>query len=341
MKRKYRLLIILLIVSAGTLVWLFRFTRSENTSPMGNSPESSSIGQKSNSFSSGKRNHTIQKNPLESAARKVQREWQTKHDVEEANNEWRAPINFYGKVVDENDNLVQGVDIDFSWNNLSGSPSRKTNSDAHGLFSLEGEQGKFLSVRVNKDGYYAYKPFGEGFFYAGENQNFIPDPNSPVVFHVRKKGEAEPLVRFRKTFHVPKDGTPVVIDLATGTQEVKQTSLKVECWTNDEGKRSGEKYDWKCRISVPGGGLQFYNEEFPFLAPDMGYIPTDEIDMTVKPNLSWGAEVERHYFIHTADGKFGRLIFRMIAGGDHFCLIESYWNPSGSRNLEFDPSMHH
>ncbi|MDQ6632647.1 MAG: hypothetical protein M3Y82_12990, partial [Verrucomicrobiota bacterium] len=114
-------------------------------------------------------------------------------------------------------------------------------------------------------------------------------------------------------------------------------SLKIECWTSDSGKKSGEKYDWKCRISIPGGGLQIYSEEFPFHAPENNYVSTDEIDMTVRSDAGWQVDVERKYFIHTSDGKFGRIVFGMVAGGDHFCVIESYLNSLGSRNLEFDP----
>jgi hypothetical protein len=38
--------------------------------------------------------------------------------------------------------------------------------------------------------------------------------------------------------------------------------------------------------------------------------------------------------MQVADGRYGRMTFSMIAGGQHFCMIDSVLNPSGSRNLE-------
>jgi hypothetical protein len=69
------------------------------------------------------------------------------------------------------------------------------------------------------------------------------------------------------------------------------------------------------------------------LAPENGYIPTNEIAMPVDdPN--WKSDVDVRFYYLLADGHYGRMKFSMVAGGDHFCLIESYLNPTGSRNLE-------
>ena len=52
--------------------------------------------------------------------------------------EWRFPINFWGKVVDENDRPIEGALVDFYWNDLSraGTSRVKALSDANGFFSL-------------------------------------------------------------------------------------------------------------------------------------------------------------------------------------------------------------
>ena len=51
----------------------------------------------------------------------------------------------------------------------------------------------------------------------------------------------------------------------------------------------------------------------------------------------WQPQAERSYFLKLANGCYARIEFKMIAGGDHYFKIESYLNPSGSRNLEYDP----
>jgi hypothetical protein len=114
------------------------------------------------------------------------------------NSEWRMPISFYGRVVDENDRPIPTVKVEFSWTDLSsaGNSTSATLSDSAGTFSLEGQAGRVLQVDVSKDGY--YKPRNErlkSFDYAGfwESTYHEPDPARPVIFHLRSKGKSEAL----------------------------------------------------------------------------------------------------------------------------------------------------
>ena len=109
--------------------------------------------------------------------------------------------------------------------------------------------------------------------------------------------------------------------------------LVVQCWTNDQGKRSGEKYDWRCILAIPGGGIVATDEEFPFSAPEIGYKPMLEISMPAD-RTNWNSQVDLKFYYRLADRRYGRMTFSMIAGGQHFCMVDSFLNPSGSRNLE-------
>lgn len=252
--------------------------------------------------------------------------------------EWRVPLNFYGKVVDENGTPVANADVIFGWNNLYGSPEKKVKTRDDGTFSLEREQGKVLMVKASKDGYYASKANPPYFFYSGETVNFKPDPMNPVIYHLRKKGVADQLIVVKRNLRVSREGVPLRLDLEEGqTQAVGDAVLQVECWTKDLGKRSGEHYDWLCRISIIGGGLIESTNEFDFLAPESGYKENYEIQMFESQTTGWKNDVEKRLIYKLPNGMYGRMTFAMIAAGDHFCMIESYLNPSGSRNLEFDP----
>ena len=112
--------------------------------------------------------------------------------------------------------------------------------------------------------------------------------------------------------------------------------LRVECWMRP--KVGTWKFDWRCRITVVHGGLQGYTEEFPFQAPLDGYKSFDEVNMPLSLGDKWGDRAKRSYFLHLASGNYGRMNFEIIPGGDGFFLLDSYVNPSGSRNLEFDPN---
>lgn len=115
--------------------------------------------------------------------------------------------------------------------------------------------------------------------------------------------------------------------------------LIVECWTDDQGKGRGKKYDWRCSITVPGGGLQASTNEFEFLAPLEGYKLQDEIIMPANMEVGWGRNAERKYLLKLGNGNYARIKFKMIAGGGHFFYIQSCMNPSGSRNLEYDKAV--
>jgi hypothetical protein len=262
-------------------------------------------------------------------------------------NEWRTPIAFYGKVVDETGMPVQGVQVDLGCNDLSvsGTSNYQTTTDASGLFSITGIKGKLLSVSLSKGDYYVSKQDNHYFTYAGENVNFVPDFRNPVLFHLRRKAEGAPLIHIQglmggaKNFRIAKDGTALEISLTTGqTTSIGQGDIRVQCWTDDQGKSPGEQYDWRCRISVPGGGILQDTNEFPFQAPLDGYQQFDEINMPARLEKGWQRSAGRSYFVKLGSGNYARMTFEMIAHGDHFCQLECFLNPSGSRSLEGDPA---
>jgi hypothetical protein len=272
---------------------------------------------------------------------------QQQEGLEMDQDQWRTPINFFGRVLDENERPVEKASIHFEWNDLSdkGTSENRTSSDAEGLFSLTGRTGKGMSLTITKDGYYTPEESRyPSFEYGNPYRHFVPEPDKPIVFHLRKKGTAEPLIHIQATlggskdFIISRDGTPVEISLKTGkAAPVGHGDLKVECWTDDRGKTPGQKYDWKCRITVPNGGILPYVNEFPFQAPLDGFQTSDEINMPATMDQAWVRDAKRSYFLKLANGDYARINFEMIAAGGHFFSIESFLNPSGSRNLEFDP----
>ena len=73
------------------------------------------------------------------------------------NFEWKQPIDFYGKVLDEHEQPVANARVRFVWNDLSptGTSEAETATDSSGLFSLRDKRGKGLSVYVSKEDYYS------------------------------------------------------------------------------------------------------------------------------------------------------------------------------------------
>lgn len=253
--------------------------------------------------------------------------------------EWRTRIEFYGKVVDESGSLVTNARVDFSCNDVSvnGTSTYHRTSDTNGLFSIAKIRGKLLVVSVSKEGYYSSRADTSAFCYAGEHSNFVPNRAKPELFHLRRIGKAEPLVYVKRNFRMKGDGDPVQISLRSGKVVVqREADFRLQCWMNQNP--GNWKYDWRYRLTVIGGGLQEYTNEFPFEAPLEGYKPFDEVGMPVSLGDKWAPSTRKSYFLRLADGSYDRLNLDVIPGGDHFFEIESFLNPSGSRNLEFDPN---
>lgn len=258
-----------------------------------------------------------------------------------------TPISFVGKVVDEKGEVVSDATAEWRANDNPEPGGMGTNgsvrSDEQGRFRINAK-GIALFVKVSKSGYYSLNNAADGIrASSGEfsNANVLGKTDRPMgtegvpaVFVLRKRGAGVSLIHVKEhPIKIPKDGTPVDLALDTGRAVAPGNGhLRIECWTESQAKDSRGAYPWRCRISVPGGGLVDRQSEFDFQAPVEGYQASDEMH---PDKLKWSPIGERQYFIKTADGHFARVSLRMRTGGDHFVVVDAYFNPvHDSRNLE-------
>jgi hypothetical protein len=258
-----------------------------------------------------------------------------------------TPITFYGKVIDEKKNPVAGAYAKIETDDFSMGPGKKYEriTDLDGLFSISGVHGLGLTIAVSKDGYYIIPESYGNFGYAPGTGQSPPhtDPNDPAIFVLRKRGITEPLIVQNKSIPLDKIGTPIPMDLRTGrAYGLPNPDIQVQAWTQDQNivPGSAKPYDWKCIITVPGGGIQpRTGDEFNFTAPTDGYQPSDEITMAAS-DPHWMSNQSREYFLKLANGTYARISFVMGAGGNNGCDITSYLNPTaGHTNLEYDPNQ--
>jgi hypothetical protein len=276
--------------------------------------------------------------PEEFAATRPEREKAKRLLEENELNTWRTPIEFYGRVIDESNNVVSGAQIDFSCNDLSkaGTTDYHTTSDGNGFFSLQNVTGKLLVIAISKDGYYTSKSDNNSFEY-GDSHVTAYGKENPIVFHLRKKYIGADLIHadypgFAHIAQLKHDGTPVELDLFQGNQVANGAGqLKLEFW-RDLSDRNAKVFDWKLQISVPGGGLVETDEEFPFDAPDNGYQASLIMDMSTNA-ANWQGNLKTKYYFQLPDGKYGRFDLEFLPYNGVFTL-SSFINPSGSRNLE-------
>lgn len=250
--------------------------------------------------------------------------------------EWKMPINFFGRVVDEKERGVSAAKIQAQWSDLSsdGASAEETSSDAEGYFAILGKEGRGITIRVSKEGYYTPKHQQNSFDYAAfwEANYYEPDSAHPVTFHLRRKTGSEGLVAGETQPSLPANGSPIKVDLLHGGQVSANGQIEIIAVTNTE-KYPPRVFDWQASITVPDGGLIEHDLEFPFEAPEEGYAPKVEFNMPAGiPD--WKRTIEKSYFIRFGKTPtYGRIHVR-FNGASQKTFLTYTVNPSGSRNLE-------
>lgn len=268
------------------------------------------------------------------------REWQNKpwlahlapeYQEMEAANWWKAPIFFYGKVIDENkrpmsDSVIEIVVSDIS---TEGTTIYRYKSDENGLFTFAGKRGRGISVKVTKRGYYETAQSTRHFNYGGEGKKaFRPDPNSPVDFYLHKKGRSEPLISVERQIYLKPGSNPQSFDLfqLIGNRAGWPEAFTIQQITLNKKDEKGNTF-WSYVLSVEGGGIVEKSEEFEWWAPEGGYVSRLKLEIA--------ENVEKEYFLKFSNGNYGRIWVRFIPGADYI-RVRSHLNPDGSRNLEWD-----
>jgi hypothetical protein len=254
--------------------------------------------------------------------------------IDIANN---GSLDFYGKIIDQNSQPVTGAKVNGYVMTQVGLERTKetqhlTESDAEGNFEFIGLHGESLGVGPEKEGY-QYDEHGNGNWSLGGKT----DPSNRVIFKMWKLQGAEPMLHTSIQAGLACDGTPRKFDPLTGRRDAGD--LVVTLTRKPVNIDRGKPFDWTLTLGISGGGLIPINDLYPDEAPADGYQSSVAINMP-SDTKNWTPSVVQSYYIF--DGKnYGRITINIMANYQppptHF-EIDSYVNPAGSRNLEFDPS---
>jgi hypothetical protein len=253
--------------------------------------------------------------------------------------EWKLPINFFGKVVDDSNEPIDSADIHFEWNTIKqndivSGETFDVKSAESGLFDLRDKKGDSLQVSVSKQGYYSKTGY---FWYSPDRGPFRPDQSNPYVFRLHKKGPGVNLITSRKGMSpdihipIPRSGAPVKIDLMQ--QAVGDTGQMIVSENKPEFKDWKQATQWSFMMEIPDGGFIGENDEFPFEAPQDGYQSVVQFDFQ-SGNPDWTTDIKTNFYIEFGNPPvYGRLQVQTgISYGD--AILTYSINPSGSRNLE-------
>jgi len=252
------------------------------------------------------------------------------------------PINFYAKVVDENNQPVSGAIFHFELQGylVRGHVAREVVSDQAGFVSLTNQTGTQLDVSVHAPGYYpSRRNGGAGSFHYAVTYGdaFKSDPNQPVLYYFQKKGiGANTLITSQSgmsdgySVKAPLDGTTVKVNLlerktGDGPLEISQVKPIYANWKTTK--------EWSFTMKIPDGGFIEENEEFPFHPPASGYQPLVEFKFE-NWQTNWTTDTQKEYYVKFGNPPvYGRLHLETSISSDSARLRYTI-NPDGSRNLE-------
>lgn len=258
---------------------------------------------------------------------------------------WRRPIDFWGVVLDQQGHPVSGARVDLSWTDRSpaGNSSETRTTDPSGRVHLNGKTGAVLTVRASSDGFHNTRDSHRILNYAEpwDPQFHRPDPDRPVVLRLRRKGHTEPLVhRENLRFPITSTAGEVRLDLVGQRAVLSGGDLRISLQHGPEEFIEGRRrFDWEILIAAVDGGLASHSEEFPFRAPETGYLPVIRFSQSARDSV-WQDGFEGRFFLRSRNGQVHARIQLRISpfpkgAPPTVTVLDYHLNPAGSRNLEY------
>ena len=261
------------------------------------------------------------------------------------NYDLKVPIEFYGKVLDQHDQPVVGAKIEIGLNvsDDKGSNDRELVSHIDGSFSLTGIKGELVQVAVYvPEGYTGGEKGNSGSYnYAipGEFDFHVPDPDQPVIFRLWKYEKPEPMHHWQLASKVKTDGTVGWFDLTSG--KAGAGGLGVSVVDHDTGDANVVHVTYKL-LGGEGCGVLETKDDPMFTPPDAGYQKEIIHELHWKQGEITRTEAGKfRFYYHGDDGKYAAAEAEIHFNTPKSCDVALFihQNPSGSRNLEYDPAL--
>jgi hypothetical protein len=248
--------------------------------------------------------------------------------------------NFFGKVIDQNSSPVPDADVSGYLRSDEGMGTYdekveefKTRTDSEGLFQFTELHGARFGEKVSKSGYEMnsggyIKPIG-----------LKTSANDRATFIMYKLRGAEPMVHKEFESRVPYNGTGTLFDLVAGKKTAGGNLKVVLSRSPLKIRRGWDKYDWNLKIETINGGLIAESDAYPNWAPGKGYKSSFETTMSSNA-VPWVGEFKQDFYVKNKEGSYGHMLIDLSTDSmrpDTGITIQTWFNPSGSQNLEFDP----
>lgn len=256
------------------------------------------------------------------------------------------PIEFYGKVVDQDGQPVPGVEVNYIIYSTPKAPDPgvgKAISGANGEFYVGGHYGARISFALTKDGYLPAEPNSGATFSLSvpSSERYIPDSANPRVLRLWRRGESVQLVQLDQRYACPLLNCSIRIDIVNGKSVPDGGDLEVEFEKGPGSRDLRQNFDWRCTVRPVNGGIKIAASleeiDTTFEAPAEGY--TNKLDFVMsKDSVKWQSGVDRLVYLKSRDGQvFAKFHLSISVNSERTGTIvirRGVANASASRRLE-------
>ncbi len=266
--------------------------------------------------------------------------------IVEASENSLMDINLHGKVVDQNENPVPGVLVQFGAHSAylaRGSSSQTVTTDSNGYFSTHGAKGAGISIfNVEKKGYeFRISYINDPAMRRISFDNIKKHPTSllwqdysresPYILRMWKIEQYPKLRQNDTKFKFKPDGTEYTLDFTSKSRPTPEPGrtvgdIKVTFVTEDN--------NWSLHLSAVEGGLLESEDVYMNLAPEFGYQKSIEYSYE-KGELAGDHKLVNLFFKSRNGQVYGRLHMdiRPYQRKRSAIYLTYIVNAHGSRNL--------
>lgn len=267
-----------------------------------------------------------------------------------------VPLDFYGKVVDQNGKPVAGatIKIGLEVGELTPVPNYPQSllervrtdrvtakSGADGTFNLSGFNALGLDIQsIAKDQYKMSKNFRRSYYYVRSAEIFHPDQNNPVVFVLWEEGKRTSLISKDEHYDI-RPGESYGLDLETGSMAASSQGDVHFQLNRPKNIKRNRKFDWTFSIATrPGVQIRPIDEDYFAMTfpPADGYTNIYR-DVQSSGESSWRKAGSKEFYVKRENrGSFAKMALVWDAIGavsgpktnEAGIRIEYTLNPSGS-----------
>lgn len=251
-----------------------------------------------------------------------------------------APIEFFGKVTDQDGNPLGSVDVMFHVMRpgsivprlgLPGNEADLVVTGNDGRFKIGGRHGMSLGIdKIRKSGYHEPSVYVRSFGYGSNASPHNPDIDSPVIFVLIKDGRSV-VVKSKSALNLTWDEQPQMLLLPGDGNGALMITAK-----RDRKPRQTGHFTWSLAVRLSEGVVREVPVGSPPSAEPHSYTESVEIK-NVAADSKWLSSEDLWVDFKTSKGCFGRakiLVYSDRELGERSGMVETILNPSGGRGLE-------